>query len=292
MNDKPHSSLPSFISKQISLGKYNFINLQPRPDVPLAVVCVGLEETSQDYSMHRDGYGYHAIEYIVSGNWKLKTDSGEWDLRPGSVYCYGPKVVYSLSHDGKGEHRKYFLNFTGTEAQARLLQSGLNPQRPSQLIQSRWIQNLFEQLLDTSRMQRSEQKQISQTILSLMLDRIPHDLTPDNIETSQAKINYQRCRQFISQHYLKYSQITEIAQACGVSAVHLSRLFKKFDDETPKAYLGRLKMSHAAELILRKSMPIKMAAAQIGFDDPYHFSRVFKSFFGVSPSHFANPKDE
>ncbi len=92
------------------------------------------------------------------------------------------------------------------------------------------------------------------------------------------------------QHYLDFGQVAEIAKACGVSAVHLSRLFKQFDDETPKAYLGRLKMSHAAELILRKSLPIKQAAAEIGFDDPYHFSRVFKSYFGVSPSHFSNPK--
>lgn len=291
MTEKLDQTLPSFISKQISLGKYNFINLQPDPEAHLAVVCVGLEETSEDYSMHRDSYGYHAIEYIVSGNWKLKTDAGEWDLRPGAIYCYGPKVSYSLKHDGKGEHRKYFLNFTGAEAKKRLLESGLSPEKPSQLVQVRWIQNLFEQLLDTSRMQHSVQKQISQTILSLMLDRVPHDLFSDKTERSQAKINYLRCRQFITQHYLEYGQITEVAQACGLSSVHLSRLFKKFDDETPKAYLGRLKMSHAAELILRKSLPIKSAAAEVGFSDPYHFSRVFKSYFGVSPRLFANPKN-
>ena len=290
MSDSNDPSLPSFISKQVSLGKYNFVDLQPQDDAPLSVVCVGLEETSQDYALKRESYGYYAIEYIVSGKWKLVTSAGEWDLRPGSVYCYGPSVTYSIKHDGGGEHRKYFLNFTGVDASKKFQESGLSPEHPCQLIQSRWLQNLFEQLLDTSRMQHSAQKQVSTAILSLILERLPHDLAVDHIETSQAKINYERCRQFISQHYLDFSQVAEIAKACGISAVHLSRLFKQFDDETPKAYLGRLKMSHAAELILRKSLPIKQAAAEIGFDDPYHFSRVFKSYFGVSPSKFANPK--
>ena len=86
MPDKTDSTLPNFISKQVSQGKYNFIDLQPHPDAPLTVVCVGLEETIQDYSLKRDNYGYHAIEYIVSGNWKLTTNAGAWDLRPGSVY--------------------------------------------------------------------------------------------------------------------------------------------------------------------------------------------------------------
>ena len=199
--------LPSFISNQISQGKYNFIDLQPHSDAKLTVVCVGLEQTAEKYAFQRDNYRYYAIEFISSGHWKLRTDSGEWDLRPGSVYCYGPDSCYNIEQVGSGEHRKYFLNFTGTEAHKRLLDSGLTTDKPRRLIQSRWVQNLFEQLLDTSRLPHSSQNQISKSILSLILERLPHDLASDYIETSQAKINYERCRQFITQHYLEYSQI-------------------------------------------------------------------------------------
>jgi AraC-like DNA-binding protein len=71
-----------------------------------------------------------------------------------------------------------------------------------------------------------------------------------------------------------------------VSGAHLSRLFHRFDTELPKAFLMRLKMNHAAELILRGSLPVKAAAAQLGFEDPYHFSRCFKRVHGVAPSYF------
>jgi AraC-like DNA-binding protein len=29
---------------------------------------------------------------------------------------------------------------------------------------------------------------------------------------------------------------------------------------------------------------VKQVAAELGFDDPYHFSRSFKSVFGLSPT--------
>jgi AraC-like DNA-binding protein len=45
-------------------------------------------------------------------------------------------------------------------------------------------------------------------------------------------------------------------------------------------------MNHAAELILRGNLPVKVAGAQVGFDDPYHFSRCFKRVHGVAPNSF------
>jgi AraC-like DNA-binding protein len=31
---------------------------------------------------------------------------------------------------------------------------------------------------------------------------------------------------------------------------------------------------------------VKQAAAQLGFNDPFHFSRAFKKVFGLSPEEF------
>jgi AraC-like DNA-binding protein len=47
-----------------------------------------------------------------------------------------------------------------------------------------------------------------------------------------------------------------------------------------------MKMNHAAELITRANFSVKAAAVEVGFEDPYHFSRVFKRVHGVAPSLF------
>ena len=50
--------------------------------------------------------------------------------------------------------------------------------------------------------------------------------------------------------------------------------------------LVRLKMRHAADLLNNGHALVKDVAATVGFQDPYHFSRVFKSVYGVSPKAF------
>jgi len=103
---------------------------------------------------------------------------------------------------------------------------------------------------------------------------------------SHALLSYEHCRRFLADNYMAVRVMSDAAKACGVSPAHLSRLFHRFDTESPKAFLLRLKMNHAAELILRGNVPVKRAAAEVGFEDPYHFSRCFKRVHGIAPSFF------
>ena len=45
-------------------------------------------------------------------------------------------------------------------------------------------------------------------------------------------------------------------------------------------------MQHAARLLTQSEVSVKAAGMAVGFDDPYHFSRVFKQIHGVAPRDF------
>jgi AraC-like DNA-binding protein len=45
-------------------------------------------------------------------------------------------------------------------------------------------------------------------------------------------------------------------------------------------------MNHAAERLKQPLALIKQVAEEAGFADPFHFSRVFTSVFGLSPTAF------
>jgi len=49
----------------------------------------------------------------------------------------------------------------------------------------------------------------------------------------------------------------------------------------------RLKMRYAASLLLNPETLVKEVAHELDFSDPFHFSRSFKSVYGVSPEGFA-----
>jgi AraC family transcriptional regulator of arabinose operon len=47
-----------------------------------------------------------------------------------------------------------------------------------------------------------------------------------------------------------------------------------------------MRMRSAKARLLNTDDPVKVIAADLGFEDPYHFSRRFKNLEGMSPENF------
>ena len=80
--------------------------------------------------------------------------------------------------------------------------------------------------------------------------------------------------------------LEELAQWAGFSSQHLNRLFSRLLGVTPLQYLTRMRMERACELLLEGRYTVKAIARHVGMSDPYYFSRVFKQYFGRSPSQY------
>jgi AraC-like DNA-binding protein len=91
--------------------------------------------------------------------------------------------------------------------------------------------------------------------------------------------------EFVCEH-LRLRTQAQIARECHVNPAYLCRLFRRYDHQTPYQYLMRLKMNLAAQRLRDPGSLVKQVAAALGFSDPFHFSRAFKSVFGLSPEAF------
>jgi len=282
MSDQP---LPSFISRRVIRGRYVFLNLNPSATGDLAVTCSGWEECSPVYEIKRDSFRYLTIEFIVGGTWELSTRHGKWTVGPGTIFAYGPETAYSLKALCDSGLTKYFIGFAGSTSARLLARTGLKGAKPGRILHMRWLHDIFDQLIETSHIRPRPRRIISRMLAALLLERVREDLRTES-HFPHALHSYEHCRNYLADNYLRIRNISEAARTCGVSAAHFSRLFHRFDTESPNAFLLRLKMNHAAELILRGNLPVKVAGAQVGFDDPYHFSRCFKRVHGVAPNFF------
>jgi AraC-like DNA-binding protein len=97
---------------------------------------------------------------------------------------------------------------------------------------------------------------------------------------------YQQCRGHVQKHFERLKTLQQVADECRVSGSYLCRLFGRYDHQSPYQYLLKLKMHHAALLLEKPGSLVKQVAEDAGFGDPFHFSRTFKSVFGVSPDQF------
>ena len=77
--------------------------------------------------------------------------------------------------------------------------------------------------------------------------------------------------------------LAEMAAHAGLSESHFSRIFKEQTGHAPLDYFILLKMQHASTLLALTSLPVREVATQLGYGDPYYFSRLFKKVLGVSP---------
>jgi AraC family transcriptional regulator len=81
-------------------------------------------------------------------------------------------------------------------------------------------------------------------------------------------------------------RMADLAEDAGVHPVHLARVFRRFEKQTPGDYLQRLRVRAACDLLQRPEYPIAAIAAECGFSDQSHFTRVFKKITSSTPAQF------
>ncbi|HNX27067.1 MAG TPA: helix-turn-helix transcriptional regulator [Phycisphaerae bacterium] len=95
--------------------------------------------------------------------------------------------------------------------------------------------------------------------------------------------NIEQLLQQINRKQQQMWTVKKMAKFCSISENHLRRLFRRHTGMPPKQYLEQCKMRSATELLIGTDLKIAEIAAQLGYDDPYHFIRRFSTKIGISP---------
>jgi transcriptional regulator GlxA family with amidase domain len=80
--------------------------------------------------------------------------------------------------------------------------------------------------------------------------------------------------------------VEQIAREVRLSRSAFSRRFSRAMGEPPMAYLTRLRMTIAAELLRDSDLPVQAIAQRVGYDSVFAFSAAFKRTTGGAPTHF------
>jgi AraC-like DNA-binding protein len=89
----------------------------------------------------------------------------------------------------------------------------------------------------------------------------------------------------IEQHPDRALSLEEAAAMAGRSPSTVSRIFKKVTGRSFKQYRQNYRLELAASLLAASpTRPVSEIAGLVGYEDALYFSRIFRKFFGVSPS--------
>jgi AraC-like DNA-binding protein len=277
---------PGFFSREVATARRFYSDLNPSPRRRLSVVCGGLEHCTPDYSIHRATFPYFSIEYVARGAGELKLKGQTVALRPGSLFAYGPSVSQDITGDPADPLVKYFVDFAGTEANSLLHRGGLEPGRAAQVFPPHALSALFDELIESGLQAGPENTLLCVKLLECLALKIAARRVPAGGTAALAFSSYQYCRRYIEEHFLRVRTLEEIGRECRFDTAYLCRLFRRYDSRTPYQHLMRLKMHYAARRLQEPGVLIKQVAAETGFSDPFHFSRVFRKTLGLAPLAF------
>lgn len=81
-------------------------------------------------------------------------------------------------------------------------------------------------------------------------------------------------------------RISAIAEHFHMSERSLSRKLNAIVGSSPKQYLMSIRLKHAETLLIKSEYSLKEIVVSAGFNDSAHFSRVFKTHYGLTPSNY------
>ncbi|MGM0838384.1 MAG: helix-turn-helix domain-containing protein [Bacillota bacterium] len=221
----------------------------------------GINEESSHYNILYVSAGKGTL---ASGDQQIKAEEGKsyFLLDAGKLTTVASTLlsVYILSWPKEGDMLSGFL--TGRLAE----------QAPVKMVP------LWEELR-----KRNKEKSISakcrfQSLLWEMLSILTDGAEVDRMEEAAELIRNSLSRPLT---------VAELASKANMSPVSFSRAFRKRTGMTPKEFLNAERMKAAKKLMLqKKGITAKEVALQIGLQDEFYFSRLFKNKEGLPPSFF------
>ncbi|MCX7711783.1 MAG: AraC family transcriptional regulator [Clostridia bacterium] len=92
-------------------------------------------------------------------------------------------------------------------------------------------------------------------------------------------------KEYIINHYFEPLEIEQLAEMFHLHPVYLGALFKKCTGSSIKEFITKIRINSAESLLSMGGYTVGEAAVRCGFEDIYYFSKVYKKYKGVPPSH-------
>lgn len=252
----------------------------------------------QLFELHRKAAEY--LEYFkVHGSLKGDEDlSGSHDDRTGYQLASAKDLVELLKYGSRQDIQSAMDEFP------RLVKTW-NVQHPKDL-----QQRIFEWLLEVFRTaQKStawkeasweknpivlwEHLEQFDTLESLWKETTNQLLAAADSMREQSAFRSQivhEAQRFIQRQYQENLTLQTVADHVHVTPVWLSKLFKKETDMNFLEYLTDVRMTNAAELLVDLNLKIYQISFMTGYQDPVHFSKLFKKKFGCTPQEYRNSR--
>ena len=229
---------------------------------------------------------HHALMYIVKGAGHFEdSNTMRCKVTPGTLFYLHPQKWHNFDPDHGTIWNEYWVLFDGVKATKSF--GNIIPTNKSfyQIGIDQELISLYEELYDVWFYQGKGFREYSFLLLHEILTKAW--LRINNLTFQRKNDLLYRVKAFLRSNLsLPECDLQKFADAENIGHEAFRKRFKKMTGFSPKQYFLLLKINRSKELLIRQDERIKNIAGNLGFDDPYYFSRLFRKKEGVSPKEY------
>lgn len=233
---------------------------------------------------HADEAAHHAVVFVRNGCFVRSADGTGHLLDPTQAYCMNPGEEQRYDHP-----HAHGDDCTSVRLDPTLLASlwGDEPTLPSSPLPSSPAIDLQHRLLLAAARRGDPPDELYERTVTLVADALA-SLDPGRVASGRpATVRARRVLVDSAREALAADpdrSLADLAAELDVSAYHLSRIFRRGTGHTIARHRMRLRTRAALERLAAGDHHLAQLAADLGFSDQSHLTRVLRTETGHTPS--------
>ncbi len=260
-------------------------------DKPFKINCCGAQAFSgaksydgvQEVS-YPDGRADYLMLFVTSGSCIARANADSHILTPNDMLLYRPNEPQLITFERKTKCNAFWIHFSGTAVENMLKDVGLEEGNLFHLSDIAAIEAIHIKLMIEAQARKSGWEMFAlayfQLILAMIYRALPINEQSNRAVTDERLVNV---LSIMDKSFNLDCDIDHYAKLCGVGRDRFMHIFKQAVGVSPKKYVIDLRIKNAQRLLEGSKLPVGEVAELCGFHDPLYFSRVFRSYTGISP---------
>lgn len=231
------------------------------------------------------GSSEYILLYCLEGVGEVAIKNSEFEIHPNQFIIIPPNVSHHYRSSLKNPWSIYWVHYKGYRALSLFNKYCEDLKNVKSIPYNEiLIKNFLDiiQILDYSFEARS--LEIANLKLMYFLASLIYQ---EEISPSRGKKNtVTESIDFMKKNIHRNIKIKKLASDQNLSVSRYSEIFREKTGYSPIHYFIKLKIQKSCQFLYFTDLSIKEICAEVGFTDPYYFSRIFKKIIGVPPSKY------
>lgn len=229
---------------------------------------------------------YNKLYYIVDGEGWLKIGESEIYPKSGQMVLMPAGVLQSYSAISDTPFSKYWCHFVAKIGDVNLF-SIIHSGYCIDVADTEKMKGLFETLINSNSSEAlPDQLRARSALLEILAFFLENAEWSISEKHGSGWDKIAPVIKYIENHISEDISLRYLAEMAHLHPNYFIRFFKAQTGMSPIQYINKIRLDRAKELLIFSGYNVTEAARQTGFNDIVHFSKLFKSHTGFSPSEF------